>query len=74
MTTHEVICVGAKKSVVIFPTYRRLDFTLRVFVEQDVKGDPRFHEGGLDPFGAIVNSEKRGENLGNIECQEKQEA
>ena len=69
MVTHEVVCVGTKETVVIFPAYGGLDFALRILVEQDVEGDPRFHQGGLDPFGAIVYSEERSENLGEVKCQ-----
>ena len=69
---YEVVCVGAEETVVVFPAYRRLNFAFRVLVEQDVKRDPGFHERGLDPFGTIVYSKERGENLGKVKCQETQ--
>jgi hypothetical protein len=72
--TYEVICVSTEKPVVILPTYGRLDFTLRVLVEQDVKRNTRFHERGLYPFGTIVNGEKGSENVGKIKREEEQEA
>ena len=73
VVTYEVVCVGTEETVIIFPAYRGLDFAFGVFVEQDVKRDPGFHERGFDPFGAIVYSKKRSESLGEIECQETQE-
>ena len=71
--TYEVICVSTEEPVVVLPTYRRLDFAFRILVEQDVEWNPRFHEGGLDPFGTIVYGEKGGENRGKIKREEKQE-
>lgn len=70
--TYEVICVSAEETVVVLPAYGGLDFALRVFIEQDVKGNPRFHEGGLDPFGTIVDGEKGSENTGKVEREEKE--
>jgi hypothetical protein len=73
VVTYEVVCVGTKETVVVFPAYGGLYFALGVLVEQDVKRNPGFHERGLDPFGAIVYSEKRGEGVGEVECQKAQE-
>ena len=73
MVTYEVVCVRTEETVIVFPGYGRLYFALRVLVEQDIKGDPGFHERGLDPFGAIVYSKERSENLGKVERQETQE-
>jgi hypothetical protein len=70
VVTYEVVCVGTEETVVIFPAHGGLDFALRILVEQDVKRDPGFHEGGLDPFGAIVYSEERSENLREVKCQQ----
>lgn len=41
--THQVECVCSEESVRLFPGHRRLNFPLRVLVEENIEGDAWFH-------------------------------